>query len=103
MRLKYGVRFVDDKLTHDAEFLLRRTVYAILAFVFLLPGCQTYETTETKSEVVFLFDVSGSMNSVDDLPEVGQDPATLPTRQDKVIKLLSGQAAFMQKVLQKTP
>ena len=83
--------------------LLRCTVYAILAFVFLLPGCQTYEKTETHSKVLFLFDVSGSMGAVDDLPEVGQDPGKLPTRQDKVIKLLTSQAAFVQKVLQKSP
>ncbi len=83
--------------------LLRCTVYAILAFVFLLPGCQTYETTETKSEVVFVFDVSGSMDTRDGVPEIGQEPATLPTRQDKVIKALTSQAAFMQKVLQKIP
>src|SRR5262249_5654112 len=79
------------------------TVYAILAGVFLLPGCQHYETNEFPSKVLFLFDVSGSMNAVDDFPEVGQDPASLPSRQDKVIKLLTSQAAFVQKVLQKSP
>jgi len=69
--------------------LLRCAVYAILAFVFLLPGCQRYQTEESPSEVVFLFDVSGSMSAVDDFPEVGQDPTGLPSRQDKVIKLLT--------------
>jgi hypothetical protein len=83
--------------------LLRCTVYAILAFVFLLPGCQQYDKREFPSKVVFLFDVSGSMNAVDDLPEAGQDPASLPTRQDKVINLLTSKAAFVQRVLQKSP
>src|SRR4051794_3948533 len=55
--------------------LLRCLVYSILATVFLLPGCQTFDRTEFHSKVLFLFDVSGSMvTTVDDLPEVGQDP-----------------------------
>ncbi len=83
--------------------LLRCTVYTVLAFVFLLPGCQTYEKSETFSKVLFLFDVSGSMAAIDDFPEIGQDPAALPTRQDKVIKLLTSQAAIVQKTLQKSP
>ena len=83
--------------------LLRSTVYAILAFVFLLPGCQTYKNDEFPSKVIFLFDVSGSIRQIDDLPEVGQDPATLPARQDKVIDLLTGRAALVQKVLEKSP
>ncbi|MCI0378879.1 MAG: VWA domain-containing protein [Gemmataceae bacterium] len=83
--------------------LLRCAVYAILAIVFLLPGCQTFETTETKPKVILLLDVSGSMNTVDDLPEPGQDPSKLPTRQDKVIQALAGKAALYQKVLEKSP
>jgi hypothetical protein len=83
--------------------LFRCAVYAILAFVFLLPGCQSFDKTETYSKVIFLFDVSGSMNARDDFPEIGQEPASVPTRQDKVIKLLTSQAAFVQKVLDKSP
>ncbi len=83
--------------------MLRCAVYAILAFVFLLPGFQTYENAVYPSKVVFLFDVSGSMNAVDDFPEVGQDPARMPTRQDKVIDVLTAKAALVQKVLQKSP
>jgi hypothetical protein len=92
--------------------LLRCTVYAILAFVFLLPGCQYYDTTETRSKVLFLFDVSGSMvGVVDDLPRPGEDPALLPTRQDKVIRFLTNtagrgkqnQLAFLDRVLEKSP
>jgi hypothetical protein len=83
--------------------LLRCAVYAILAFVFLLPGCQRYDKSEFPSKVIFLFDVSGSMNAVDDFPEPGQDPGALPTRQDKVIGLLTSKAALVQKVLHKSP
>ncbi|MBI3411721.1 MAG: hypothetical protein HY040_25605 [Planctomycetes bacterium] len=88
-----------------AAFLggLRCAVYAILAFVFLLPGCQTYDRTESFSKVIFLFDVSGSMNTIDGTPEISQDPTKLPTRQDLVIEALSGKAALMQKVLAKSP
>src|SRR5205085_12326200 len=58
--------------------------------VFLLPGCQTFDKTEYRSKVLMLFDVSGSMvNTIDDLPEPGQDPAKLPTRQDKVIHFVT--------------
>ena len=83
--------------------LLRCTVYAILAFVFLLPGCQYYEKTETFSKVIFLFDVSGSMGHRDDIPAIGQNPDTLPTRQDKVIKLLTAKAALVNRVLEQSP
>src|SRR6476660_6278436 len=52
---------------------LRCVVYTILAAVFLLPGCQTFDMTEYHGKVLFLFDVSGSMvKTVDDLPEIGQ-------------------------------
>lgn len=91
--------------------LLRCTVYAILAFVFLLPGCQTYDTSETHAKVLLLFDVSDSMRTIDDIPSIGQDPATLPSRQDKVIHFLSNRAgkggqpraAFLDRLLHKTP
>jgi len=88
--------------------LLRCLVYTILAAVFLLPGCQTFDMTEYHGKVLFLFDVSGSMvKTVDDLPEIGQDPATLPKRQDKVIRFLAaGQKdakPFLSLALAKTP
>jgi hypothetical protein len=68
--------------------LLRCCVYTILAGVFLLPGCQTYEKNEYRSKVLFLFDVSESMQTKDGTPAAGQDPDTMETRQDKIIKLL---------------
>jgi len=91
--------------------VLRCTVYAILAFVFLLPGCQTYETSETHASILMLFDVSESMKTIDDIPEIGQDPATLPIRQDKVLQFLTNQLgpgneprpSFLERTLLKTP
>jgi hypothetical protein len=73
-----------------AAFLavLRCGVYAVLALVFLLPALQMYETTETPFKILVLFDVSRSMHHVDDLPRVGEDPASLPSRQDKLIKMV---------------
>jgi hypothetical protein len=90
----------------------RCLVYGILAFVFLLPGCQTWDTTESHSKVIVVFDVSDSVTqTVDQRPEVGQDPATLPSRQDLVIELLTGQphnggqpkASFIKGLLEKSP
>ncbi len=104
--------FRDSRSIHPlwAAFLglLRAAVYTILAVVFLLPGCQTFDTSETHPKVAFLFDVSGSMNTIDVLPEIGQDPSKLPTRQDQVIAWLSGDAnkklvPFMDRLLQKSP
>ena len=89
--------------------LLRCLVYAILTVVFLLPGCQTFDKSQYHSKVLMLFDVSGSMvSTIDDLPEVGQDPAKLPTRQDKVVRFLAqagkdGDKAFLDQVVAKTP
>ncbi len=90
--------------------LLRCAVYAILAFVFLLPGCQNYEKTETYSNVLVLFDVSQSMTSRDDQLRPGEDASLLPTRQDKILKLFNTaynldrqQRTFLEHVLQKSP
>jgi hypothetical protein len=76
-----------------AAFLgfLRCTVYTILAVVFLLPGCQAFDQNVSYPKVMFLFDVSESMTVKDDTPNPGQDVATLPTRQDKVIALLTAE------------
>lgn len=102
----------DSRSVHPAVagFLgfLRCLVYAILAVVFLLPGCQTFDMTEYNAKTLFLFDVSGSVvATVDDAPEIGQDPATLPTRQDKVIRFLTegnkGFKPFLEQTLAKTP
>lgn len=88
--------------------MLRTTVYIILSVVFLLPGCQTLEKQEFESKVVVLFDVSGSLYTVDDFPEPGQDPKTLLSRQEKILEFMTKKAgekdfAFGDKVLAKTP
>jgi hypothetical protein len=87
--------------------LLRCIVYGTLAVVFLLPGCQSYQTTETRPKALVLFDVSGSMNLVDDLPKPGQDPRTLPSRQGKVIKFLTepdtAGLTFIARLQEKSP
>jgi hypothetical protein len=108
-----GLMYVCDAHTINgfwAAFLglLRCTVYCTLAAVFLLPGCQTYQTTETHSKVLVLFDVSGSMNTVDDRPVAGQDPKTLLSRQGYIVKFLTdpqapGALTFMDRVQAKSP
>jgi hypothetical protein len=65
--------------------LLRCSVYAILAFIFLMPGCQSYDTKVTESKVLVLFDITKSMHRVDDLPKVGEDEKTMKKRLDQVI------------------
>jgi hypothetical protein len=87
--------------------ILRCGVYAILAAVFLLPGCQTYDQSTTFPKVLMVLDISSSIETQDDTPQPGQDPATLPTRQDKVIRFLTtsldankrAQTPFMDRVL----
>src|SRR5205085_12222901 len=61
----------DSKSVHPAmaAFLgiLRSLVYVILAAVFLLPGCQTYDTTESHAKPLLPCDVSRSMTVIDAL------------------------------------
>lgn len=91
--------------------LLRCTVYGILAFVFLLPGCQVFDQNEYFPKLLLLFDVSGSMKTKDDLLEPGQRPETLLTRQDKVLDFLTGNVSadkqprtpFLTRLLEKSP
>jgi hypothetical protein len=95
--------YQDARSIHPAwaSFLgvCRCTVYATLAVVFLLPGCQSWEKTETYSRVLVLVDVSGSMH-----PPNGEQ------RQDQVLQLLTARynlggqdRTFMQHLLQKSP
>lgn len=67
--------------------VLRASVYGLLAWVFLLRAEQTWEETQVQSKVLVLFDVSGSMGAVDDIP-TGKPNEKLPTRQDKVLAFL---------------
>lgn len=90
-----------------ATFLgaLRSLVYIILALVFLLPGIQTWDRIETRSKVVLLIDVSGSMqNSKDELPTEAMPVEKLLTRQDKLIRFLTDdQLAFLQRLVDQNP
>jgi hypothetical protein len=63
---------------------LRLMVYALLAFCFLLPGCQEYDTTITESKILVLFDVSGSMSAVD---SHGSEGGT--TRLEKIVSFIT--------------
>lgn len=90
---------------------LRTSVYVILAVVFLMPGCQHSDKQEYFSKVIFVFDVSGSMFVVDDLPEKIEDAGKMPSRQDKILKFLAAnvdeqgrdKVPFIDKVLAKSP
>jgi len=84
---------------------LRCTVYGLLAIVFLLPSCQTWERAEKRSRVVLIFDVSESMTKVtDDIPSAGKPVDKLETRLDKLLRFLSDeQVAFLSKLMEKNP
>lgn len=83
--------------------LVRMFVYVLLAFAFLLPAKQTWETTEKTSRVLVLLDVSPSMTQIaDDRPSAGAPkPAT---RLQKVLDFLTDdKAAFLHKILDRNP
>jgi hypothetical protein len=83
---------------------LRVTVYIILALVFLLPAEQTWDRTETRSKVILLFDVSGSMGSKDDLPNERMPAEKLLSRQDKIIQFLTQKDInFIERLQSKNP
>src|SRR5262245_20468883 len=65
--------------------LLRCTVYALLAVVFLLPARQSYDVVNSQSKVLAAIDVSGSMGERDDPAPEGMKPESMPTRMDKVV------------------
>ena len=83
---------------------LRIAVYLILALVFLLPAEQTWERTATRSKVILLIDVSGSMASKDGIPSEAIPVEKLLSRQDQVIQLLtSDQIKFIKRLQEKNP
>src|SRR5262245_59580729 len=85
--------------------MLRATVYAILAWVFLLPAFQTWEETRNHSRVVLAFDASQSVAFTRyDVPPDGVSPDRMPTRQDKIINFLTDpQAGFLSGLTAKNP
>src|SRR5438105_2416770 len=99
---------MNSPVQQETEFVWRRILEALPPGALFLPVAFAFAVLL----VVFLFDVSGSMVAVvDDLPRPGEDPALLPTRQDKVIRFLSdaagrgkaGQPTFLDRVLARSP
>jgi hypothetical protein len=82
---------------------LRCIVYVLLALVFLLPAVQSYNQTSQRYEVLVLFDVSDSMNTKEGLPDEKTSFDKLPSRQDKIIDFLDGDAAFIKRLQDKNP
>lgn len=83
--------------------LLRISVYALLAFAFLLPAKQTWETTEKRSRVMILIDVSPSVTQISDEVSRSGGPKT-KTRMDKVLDYLTDDSvAFCKRLLDKNP
>lgn len=84
---------------------LRCLVYGLLAAVFLLPSCQTWERAEKRSRVVVVFDVSESIARVtDDVPSAGKPVDKLETRLEKLLQFLSNEnVAFLSKLMEKNP
>jgi len=83
--------------------LLRTSVYAILAVVFLLPARQSYVETRTEAKVLVVFDVSGSMATSDLLP-MGTPNEKLTTRQEMVQEFLTErQVDFLARLEKKNP
>lgn len=82
---------------------LRLSVYGLLAWVFLLPAWQTWETVEKRSRVLLLLDVSASMtdHSDDPPPEDGR-PVTRSPRLAKVIDKFTA-SDFFKDVTAKNP
>lgn len=84
---------------------LRYLTLAALAFCFLLPAMQPWETTEKRSRVVILLDVSPSQTVWSD--DISRDPqAKLKTRMDKVLDFLTAdgeQGTFVARLLEKNP
>lgn len=84
---------------------LRSTVYGVLALVFLLPSCQTWERAEKRSRVVIVIDVSDSIGRVtDDIPGPDKPVDKLETRLDKLLRFLSDEnVAFLSRLMEKNP
>lgn len=83
--------------------VLRCLTLAALAFCFLLPAMQPWETAEKRSRVVVVVDVSPSMTKWSD--DISRDPnAKLKTRMDKVLDFLtSADGEFTARLLEKNP
>ncbi len=82
--------------------LLRMAVYGLLTVAFLLPAIQRWETTEKRSRVVVVLDVSPSVTQTAD--EIASAGARPKTRMDKVLSFLSDEnVGFLSKLLERNP
>ncbi|CAN5220572.1 hypothetical protein BH11PLA2_BH11PLA2_03040 [soil metagenome] len=83
--------------------VLRMGVYALLAFAFLLPAKQTWETSEKRSRVILLIDISPSITQISD--EISRSGGPKPKfRIEKVIDFLTDdKVAFLKKLLDRNP
>ncbi len=83
--------------------LLRLSVYAVLALVFLLPAHQSEVKTRSEAKVVVVWDVSASMGTSDELP-TGVSGQKRNTRMDDVMDFLKDEKiAFMANLQGKNP
>jgi hypothetical protein len=83
--------------------VLRLSVYALLAWVFLLPADQKTYTTTTQGKVIVLVDVSDSMHTSDELPS-GVAGQKRRTRMDSVHSFLTDDRVnFIQQLEKKNP
>ena len=111
--LLVGFSFVVGGYVRDARAIhwytaaplgvLRCCVYLLLAFAFLLPAVQTWESAEKRSKVLLLLDVSPSVTEVsDDLASAGGPKPR--TRLATVLDFLSDEkVAFLRKLLDQNP
>ena len=85
--------------------LFRAVVFAVLAFFFMLPAVRDYKDSYSRSKVLVLFDVSGSMaGTIDDIPTDAVPLEKLLSRQDKVIQFLNDEKAnFVKRLEEKNP
>lgn len=81
--------------------MLRMGVYVLLAFAFLLPAKQTWETSNKRSRVLIMIDISPSVTEVSDDISRGNKPKT---RIDNVLNYLTDEnVAFIRKLTEKNP
>jgi hypothetical protein len=85
--------------------MLRCMVYGVLAMVFLLPSCQSWERAERRSRVVVVLDASESIALVsDDIPSANRPVEKLETRLDKILQFLDDDSiAFLSRLSAKNP
>jgi len=82
--------------------VLRASVFALLAFAFLLPAREYWEVTEKRSRVVVVLDVSPSMTLTTDEQVSGGKPG--PTRFAKLIEtILDPDVKLLDELLTKNP